>query len=136
MHSKSKTRQSSLNTTDWLERRKRPHMLSRAQILKYSAQRLRRKKRSKPSRHIRNDEDLTWEEMLNAKNVVLHFINKAGTWPAPHVESMATFYFNLKFHPRKLHMNGKKALLLYQSHAQCKWYDTLENNEGFDLQII
>ena len=31
-----------------------------------------------PSKHIRNDEDLSWEEMLGAKNMMLSFMAKSG----------------------------------------------------------
>lgn len=53
----------------------------------------------RPSKHIRNDEDLSWEEMLGAKNTMLHFIAKSGAWPASHMESLASFYVNLELHP-------------------------------------
>ncbi|KAF8256932.1 hypothetical protein EI94DRAFT_1819667 [Lactarius quietus] len=72
----------------------------------------------KPSRHIRNDEDLGWEEMMDIKNIMLHFMNKSGAWLEAHVELMAAFFFNLNLHLRKMQMNRKAALLLYQSHAR------------------
>ena len=31
-----------------------------------------------PSKHIRNDEDLSWEEMLGVKNMMLSFMAKSG----------------------------------------------------------
>ncbi|KAF8265376.1 hypothetical protein EI94DRAFT_1589086, partial [Lactarius quietus] len=49
----------------------------------------------KPSSHIRGDEELSWEELFNAKNIMLHFMNKSGVWPRLHSESIASFYFNL-----------------------------------------
>ncbi|KAF8267684.1 hypothetical protein EI94DRAFT_1683667 [Lactarius quietus] len=90
----------------------------------------------KLSRHIRNDGDLGWEEMMDAKNIMLHFMNKSRTWPEAHTESMATFFFNLDLHPRKMQTNGKTALLLYQSCACHEWHDALEHDEGFNIQII
>ena len=36
----------------------------------------------RPSKHIRNDEDLSWEEMMDAKNIMLHFMAKSGLWPS------------------------------------------------------
>ncbi|KAH9010121.1 hypothetical protein EDB84DRAFT_1445943 [Lactarius hengduanensis] len=36
------------------------------------------------SRNIRNDEDLSWEEMLQGKNVMLRFMAKSTTWPQAH----------------------------------------------------
>ena len=69
----------------------------------------------RPSEHIRNDEDLSWEEMLGAKNMMLSFMAKLGVWPIPHVESLAVFYINLELHPRAGNALVKWALLLYQS---------------------
>ena len=68
-----------------------------------------------PSKHTRNDEDLSWEEMLGAKNMMLSFMAKLGVWPIPHMESLAVFYINLELHPRAGNALGKWALLLYQS---------------------
>lgn len=65
----------------------------------------------RPSRHIRNDEDLSWEEMLDARNSMLHFMAKSRLWPAAHAESIAAFFLNLELHPRKAQKNGKKALI-------------------------
>jgi hypothetical protein len=89
-----------------------------------------------PSRYIRNDVDLSWEEILDAKSIMLHFMNKSRAWPELHVESIAAFFFNLELHPRKSKVNGKATLLLYQSCVCCEWFDALEHDEGFNIQII
>jgi hypothetical protein len=90
----------------------------------------------RPSKHIRNNEDLTWEEMLDAKNLMLHFMAKSRLWPTTHAEALATFFINLELHPRKSQVNGKKALLLYQSHVRREWFDTLKNGVGFNIVLI
>ena len=77
---------------------------------------------SKPSRHICMEEDLSWEEMLDARNFLLHFMDKAGTWPHTYMESVAAFCFNLEVHLRKLQKNGKRALIVYQAWA---WHECL-----------
>ncbi|KAH9034371.1 hypothetical protein EDB83DRAFT_2649692 [Lactarius deliciosus] len=38
-------------------------------------------------RNTRNDEDLSWEEMLQAKNVMLCYMAKSTTWPDIHAQS-------------------------------------------------
>jgi hypothetical protein len=53
----------------------------------------------RPSKHVRNDEDLTWEEMMDAKNTTLHFMAQSGVWPAAHAESLVAFYIALDLHP-------------------------------------
>ena len=69
----------------------------------------------RPSKQIRNDEDLSWEEMMDAKNVMLHFMAKSTVWQEEHATALTTFYINLNCHQRKEQKNGKIALLLYQS---------------------
>jgi hypothetical protein len=90
----------------------------------------------RPSKHIRNDEDLSWEEMLDAKNIMLHFMAKSGLWPAAHTMSIAMFFVNLDCHPRKSQKNRKKALLQYQSCVRRKWFDALKHDEGFNIKLI
>ena len=89
-----------------------------------------------PSKRIRNDEDLSWEEMLGAKNTMLRFIAKSGTWPAAHAESLATFYVNLELHPRVLLPNGKQTLLLYQARVRREWYDAFKREAGFNIELL
>ena len=72
----------------------------------------------RPPRHIRNNKELSWEEMMDAKNVMMHFMAKSGVWQDEHATSLALFYVNLDCHQRKEQKNGKKALLLYQSCVQ------------------
>ncbi|KAF8261482.1 hypothetical protein EI94DRAFT_1810214 [Lactarius quietus] len=62
----------------------------------------------KPSGNVRGDEELSWDEMLDAKNIMLHFMNKSGVWLRPHSESIMSFYFNLELHPQKLQLNGRR----------------------------
>ena len=90
----------------------------------------------RPSKHVRNDEDLSWEEMLDAKSLMLHFMAKSGVWPVAHAEALATFFVNLEHHPRKSQPNGKKALMLYQSRVRREWFDTLRNSVAFNISLI
>jgi hypothetical protein len=90
----------------------------------------------RPSKHIRNDEDLSWEEMLGAKNTMLRFIAKSGAWPASHIESLATFYVNLELHSRATLPLGKQTLLLYQSRVRREWFDAFDRKQGFNIELI
>ena len=90
----------------------------------------------RPSKHIRSDEELSWEDMMDTKNIMLHFMAKSGVWQEEHMVCIATFFVNLDCHPRKGQDNGKQALLLYQSHAQREWFDALKRGEGFNLALI
>ncbi|KAI9430655.1 hypothetical protein H4582DRAFT_1823787 [Lactarius indigo] len=88
------------------------------------------------SKNIRNDEDLSWEEMLQGKNVMLRFMAKSTTWLQAHARSLAAFFVALELHPRTSQMNGKRSLLLYQSRARHEWYAALKRNEGFNIEHI
>ncbi|KAH9073436.1 hypothetical protein EDB83DRAFT_2219647 [Lactarius deliciosus] len=88
------------------------------------------------SRNIRNDEDLSWEEMLQGKNVMLRFIAKSNTWPRTHALSMAAFFVALELHSRSSQINGKRALLLYQSRTRREWFAALKRDEGFNIEHI
>ncbi|KAH8997876.1 hypothetical protein EDB86DRAFT_2803261 [Lactarius hatsudake] len=88
------------------------------------------------SKNIRSDEDLSWEEMLQAKNVMLRYMAKSTTWPDAHAQSLAAFFVALEMHPRTAQPNGKRALLLYQSRARREWFVALKRNEGFNIEHI
>ena len=90
----------------------------------------------RPSKYIWSDEELSWPEMLQAKNTMLSFIAKSGVWPEGHVQSLASFYVNLELHPQKSLPFGDQALLLYQSRVRREWYDTFAQKEGFNIAII
>lgn len=90
----------------------------------------------RPSKNIRNDEDLSWDEMWDAKNTWLHFMALSGAWPDEHAESLAAFFVNLDLHPKKLQTNGKLALIMYQGRVRREWFDALKRNEGFNIEII
>ncbi|KAF8265902.1 hypothetical protein EI94DRAFT_1702132 [Lactarius quietus] len=91
---------------------------------------------AKPSRHVQMDKELSWEEMFDAKNILLHFMDKSRVWPIAHSECVANSFINLKVHLRKLQMNGKKALIVYQACAHRKWFNALQCKQGFNLAII
>ena len=90
----------------------------------------------RPSKNIRSNEELSWEEVMDAKNVMLHFMVKSRVWPDEHAVSVATLYLNLDCHPRKGQKNRKAALILYQSHAHMEWFKALKHGECFNLALI
>ncbi|KAH8996855.1 hypothetical protein EDB92DRAFT_1793262, partial [Lactarius akahatsu] len=90
----------------------------------------------RPSNNIRNDEDLSWMEMLGAKNTMLYFMAKSRLWPTAHSESLKAFFVALERHPGMFQMNVKEALLVYQSRVRRKWFDALARNESFNIGLI
>ena len=71
----------------------------------------------RPSKHIRCDEELSWEDMLDAKNSMLSFMEEFKVWPEEHTKLLANFFFKLELHPRKWQANSKKTLIIYQSRV-------------------
>ena len=90
----------------------------------------------RPSKHVRNDEELSWEDMMDATNIMLHFMAKSRVWQEEHTVCIVIFYVNLDCHPRKGQKNGKQALPLYQSRAWREWFDAFKRGEGFNLALI
>ena len=88
------------------------------------------------SKYIRNDKDISWEDMLDAKNVMLHFMAKSRQWEDAHTTSIASFFYNLETHQRKDQKNGKRTLLLYQSYVHHKWFNALKQGEGFNMNSL
>ena len=74
--------------------------------------------------------------MLDAKKIMLHIMAKSGQWEDAHATSIASFFYNLETHQRKDQKNGKKTLLLYQSHVCREWFDALKRGEGFNIELI
>jgi hypothetical protein len=86
------------------------------------------------SKNIRQDEDLSWGEMMDAKNTMLHFMAQSGAWPKAHAESLAAFFVGLELHPRRHQANGEKALLMYQSRVRQEWFIALDLDRGFNIE--
>ncbi|KAH9036586.1 hypothetical protein EDB85DRAFT_1888741 [Lactarius pseudohatsudake] len=59
----------------------------------------------KPSRYLKNNEDLTWDELMEAKNSMLH-LAKLGVWLLANAQSLAAFLVTLEVHPIHIESNG------------------------------
>ena len=53
----------------------------------------------RPSKNIHRDEDLSWDEMVIAKNNMIHFMSKLKLWLLSHMECIAKFFVALETHP-------------------------------------
>ncbi|KDQ58868.1 hypothetical protein JAAARDRAFT_192448 [Jaapia argillacea MUCL 33604] len=52
----------------------------------------------KALRNIVQDEDLTWDQMILAKDNMLNHMEQMG-WSVKHVTALVTFFFNIECHP-------------------------------------
>ncbi|KAH9018588.1 hypothetical protein EDB85DRAFT_2075909 [Lactarius pseudohatsudake] len=80
--------------------------------------------------------NLSWDEVMYAKNTMIHFMAQSGVWPLAHVESLATFFVALELHPRRVQDNGNEVLILYQSRVRREWFDAFKQDRGFDIEVI
>jgi hypothetical protein len=91
----------------------------------------------KASRLARADHDLSFSELLQAKNVFLQHTKRNG-WLDKHVNALAQFFWNLENHPIRFTEHGDTITLHYASRVQQRWHDDLKNNSGdaFNISLI
>jgi len=90
----------------------------------------------KPSKGVWRDEDLSWDEMVIAKNNMLHFMSVSTLWPTAHMECIAKFYYALETHPIRQTTHGNRIITAYGGRARRQWFDALKRNDGFNLAKI
>lgn len=81
------------------------------------------------------DENLTWEQIRDAKACYLSHVIEAG-WDRSHVDALVSFFINLDSHPYNNTPEGKQALVWYQAHAREDWHRKLGTAESFNLAIL
>ncbi len=83
---------------------------------------------------IPKDEDLSWEEFLEAAPCMINFM-KISDWPDTHVEMFVDFWSNLQTHEWRFSSNefAKRALLVYQGQQRKKWHLTIGTASGYSL---
>ena len=86
-------------------------------------------------RRITPDEDLTWEQVRDAKACYLSHVMEAG-WDRTHVDALVSFFINLDNHSFNDTPEGKQALVWYQAHAREEWHRKLGTTESFNLAIL
>ena len=79
------------------------------------------------------DDRLTWEDLLEAKNVFLEQIAKHG-WPEEYLEMFTNFYSALELRPelRQANGHGKKILIIYHARARREWFTSPFDINTFD----
>jgi hypothetical protein len=81
------------------------------------------------------DENLTWEQVHDAKARYLNHVVEAG-WDWEHVNALALFFVNLGIHPFIHSAEGKQALAWYQAHVREDWHRKLGTPGSFNLSIL
>jgi hypothetical protein len=81
------------------------------------------------------DENLTWEQVRDAKACFLSHVIETG-WNKAHVNALVSFFINLDSHPYNDTPEGKQALVWYQAHAREDWHRKLGTAESYNLAIL
>ena len=90
----------------------------------------------KPLKNIHCNEELSWDEMVIAKNKMVDFMNESGTWPPAHVAATMMLFVELENHHTRLEHLGNKIMVTYAARARRVWFDMLEQKKGFNLGKI
>ncbi|KAH7916684.1 hypothetical protein BJ138DRAFT_1108472 [Hygrophoropsis aurantiaca] len=90
----------------------------------------------KASRNVLHDHELTFSQLLQAKNCFLVNIQKAG-WTQKHIDAIATLYFKIEMHEYRIRAHGERVLLVYASRARKEWHAALKRKEKpFNIAFI
>ncbi|KAF8345274.1 hypothetical protein F5887DRAFT_885173 [Amanita rubescens] len=86
---------------------------------------------------VTKDEDLTWEEFLEAAPRMINFM-KLSEWPEDHVDMFIQFWSNLQTHDWRFSSDvfSKRALLVYQGQQRKRWHLTISSGNGWSLAHI
>ena len=83
------------------------------------------------------DKDLSWKDLLQAKNVFLESIAKHG-WPEPYLRMFNDFYCKLELRSelRQANGHGEKILILYHAKARREWFNSARMKTPFDISVF
>lgn len=87
------------------------------------------------SKKVVKDTDLTWTQMSIAKTVMLNEMKKCG-WLSDDIDCVASFYYAIDSHPYRSRDHGEPILLRYQASVRRSWFESLKNDEGFNIGIF
>lgn len=90
---------------------------------------LQHTKSAKPAKHVIEDEDLTWSQLLSARH---NIIKATNGWPDK--LKMAHAYFFVRLEELKAAGVDEKALVLYQAATRKRWHAALKG-EGDPFNI-
>ena len=87
---------------------------------------------NRPSSNALSDEQLTWEQFLDANRLLCRWLIPAG-WPENYAKLLTTFFWQIESDERKTIPRGKDTLLLYQARIRKAWHDELKMKRFFNL---
>ena len=79
-----------------------------------------------------SDEQLTWEQFMDANHLLCRWLIPAG-WPEDYAKVLSSFFWEIENHEEKYTPYGKETLLLYQARVREAWRDELKTGHFFYL---
>ncbi|KAI0673274.1 hypothetical protein C8Q78DRAFT_970640 [Trametes maxima] len=88
-----------------------------------------------PSKDARRDDQLTWDEVLEARIEFLNWAEKLG-WPADWLAMHADFFYKLDSHERRSRKGGSEILVRYQAKYRREFHSQVKQGRIFDLSTL
>jgi len=88
-----------------------------------------------PSTNTLSDEQLTWEQFMDANHLFCRWLIPAG-WPVDYAKLLSSFFWQIENHNDKAIAEGKETLLLYQACIHKAWHDELRVGYFFNLASL
>jgi len=96
---------------------------------------LRTASANRPSPNALTDEQLTWEQFMDANHLMCRWLIPAG-WKEDYAKVLSSFFWQIENHEDKGIPEGKETLLLYQAHTCRAWHDELRAGYFFNIAIL
>jgi hypothetical protein len=93
---------------------------------------LRTASSNRPSPNALSDEQLTWEQFMDANHLFCRWLIPAG-WPEDYAKILLSFFWQLENHEDMGNPEGKETLLLYQARTRKAWHDELKADHFFNI---
>jgi hypothetical protein len=74
-----------------------------------------------------SDEQLTWEQFMDANHLLCRWLIPAS-WTEGYAKVLSSFFWHIENHEDKGIAEGKETLLLYQARARKAWHDELKTD--------
>jgi len=87
---------------------------------------------NRPSPFALADEQLTWEQFMDANHLFCRWLIPAG-WTEDYAKVLSSFFWQIENHEDKGIAEGKETLLLYQARARKAWHNELKAGHFFNL---
>jgi hypothetical protein len=87
---------------------------------------------NRPSSNALSDEQLTWEQFMDANHLFIRWLIPTH-WPVEYAKLLSSFFWQIENHDDRTIAEGKETLLLYQARTRKAWHDELKAGYFFNL---